>query len=444
MALRGKEFSREMVEFVVNLKQYFDAEKKAGKSTSTTNPTGRTAAALGIGEATVKRIMSRYNRGGIDAVLSSGTTTPGRPLSTSKNLQPVVREFIRSHNLSGSRITIDGVRNMLIENHGADIPTATLWRCLNRWGFIRGEGKRRCALKERDYVIQARRQYLREKRANRNEDGTTKRPEVYLDETYINKNHSNPFTWYLNEDGPWVNKPSGVGPRLIITHAITESGWVDGAELVFEAKKRTGDYHGQMNWENFSSWFTSKLLPNIPPNSIIIMDNAKYHNVLIENSVPNSSNTKDSLRAWLDQRQIPWEQDMLKTELLALCKRFAEKPKYKLDALAEDQGHTILRTPPYHPELQPIETCWAVVKNFMADNCDFTMKNLRKLLPQAFAKVTPKTCRGLVRKKIRLEEDRYWVEDERLDQLLFIEESMQMGRELPEWFYDNPPLDEVD
>ena len=58
-----------------------------------------------------------------------------------------------------------------------------------------------------------------------------------MDETYINKNHSSAFTWYLDEDGPWVNKPSGVGPRLIVVHAICRNGLIDGAELVFEAKR---------------------------------------------------------------------------------------------------------------------------------------------------------------------------------------------------------------
>ncbi len=133
MALRGKEFSREMVELVINLKLHFDAEMKAGKSASTANPAGRTASALGIGEATVKRIMARYNRGSVDAVLSSGTGARGRPLSTWRNLQPVVREFIRSHNLLGSRVTVEAVRNMLVESHEVDIPNATLWRCLKRW-----------------------------------------------------------------------------------------------------------------------------------------------------------------------------------------------------------------------------------------------------------------------------------------------------------------------
>ena len=118
--------------------------------------------------------------------------------------------------------------------------------------------ERRSALKERDDVVLARRRYLRQTRANRNPDGSLQRPAVYLDETFVNQNHSGQFAWYLEEDGPWVNKSSGKGPRLIIVHAMTVAGGVQGAALGFEAAQRTGEYHGQMNWENFSTghWFS--------------------------------------------------------------------------------------------------------------------------------------------------------------------------------------------
>jgi len=48
----------------------------------------------------------------------------------------------------------------------------------------------------------ARQRYLREKRRNRIKKNDTKelRPEVYLDETYVNNNHSNDFIWYYGED----------------------------------------------------------------------------------------------------------------------------------------------------------------------------------------------------------------------------------------------------
>jgi transposase len=274
MSFQGKDFTPEMKQLVINLKLYFDEERRNYQEVSTRNPTLRTAQGLGIGEVTVKRIMADYRK--------QRGTPPAPPLKpkgkpeyrAAVNLQPVIREYVRAQNLAGQRVGVEQLRHYLLEEHGAHISSVTLWRTLKRWGFSYGTGKRRSALKERDYVVLARRRYLRQKIANRNPDGSLKRPEVYLDETFINKNHSAQFTWYLKEDGPWVNKPSGKGPRLIIVDAITAQGWVKGADLVFEAKKRSGDYHGQMNWENFSTWFSDQLLPNIPSQSLIILDNA--------------------------------------------------------------------------------------------------------------------------------------------------------------------------
>jgi transposase len=405
-----------MVEMVVRLKNHYDEERKNSEFVSTKNAAQRTADSLGIGIATVKRIMARYKKDD-EKVVYTIKQRPGRPLSSICPItQPIVRAFIRDENLRGRRVSIEKVRRYLFSELDTDIPKTTLWRALNRWGFAHGEGRRRNSLREQDRVILARREYLRAKLANRRSDGTVKRPEVYLDETFINKNHSCRFTWFLEEDGPLVNKPSGVGPRLIVVHAVTEKGWVDGARLVFEAKKRTGDYHGQMNWDNFSKWFENQLLPNIESGSIVVLDNAGYHNVLAGDTVPNNSCTKEQLRQWLTRNKYPWREDMLKSELLELCRRFAPAPEYRLDRIAEKRDVTILRTPPYHPELQPIETCWAVVKNHMANNCDYTMKGLRERLPEAFGKVTQNTCKSIV-EKVFEQELKYWNEDEKLDEL---------------------------
>jgi hypothetical protein len=86
--------------------------------------------------------------------------------------------------------------------------------------------------------------------------------------------------------------------------------------------------------------------------------------------------------------------------------KVAPAPIYALDELATAQGHEILRTPPSHPELQPIETCWAVVKNQMARKSKFTMAHLLEQLDDAFASVTEETCSGLI-KKVRQVEDKY-------------------------------------
>ncbi len=185
---------------------------------------------------------------------------------------------------------------------------------------------------------------------------------------------------------------------------------------MFDSKRRTGDYHGQMNWMNFSKWFEEQLIPNIPKRSIVILDNARYHNVLIKNFFPSACSKKEQLQNWLNSNGHPWHENMLKSELLAFCKRFAPDPEYRLDSIASDAGVSILRTPPYHPELQPIEKCWAVVKNYMAEHCDFTMKGMRERLPDAFGKVTKNTCRKIIAKVTDVE-NKYWDEDEKLDEI---------------------------
>ena len=89
MSFQGKQLSEEITELVVRLKEHHDDERKAGKFVPTKDPAGRTARAMGIGVATVKRIMSRYaqNEGKIVVRIPQ---RPGRP--------PRV-EFPRTYNL---------------------------------------------------------------------------------------------------------------------------------------------------------------------------------------------------------------------------------------------------------------------------------------------------------------------------------------------------------
>jgi hypothetical protein len=120
---------------------------------------------------------------------------------------------------------------------------------------------------------------------------------------------------------------------------------------------------------------------------------------------------------WLIKNRIPVRNDCLKVELIEILEKVAPAPTYALDELASEQGHEILRTPPYHPELQLIETCWAVVKNQIARKSKFTMAHFLEQLDDAFASVTPETCSRLI-KKVRGVEDKYWREDVQSDRWL--------------------------
>ena len=93
------------------------------------------------------------------------------------------------------------------------------------------------------------------------------------------------------------------GNRLIVAHAGSKDGFVPNADLVFKAGCATGDYHGQMNNENFEKWVREKLLPNIPSNSVVVMDNASYHTKIVD-PIPTKYSSKRKMYEYLDKQNI--------------------------------------------------------------------------------------------------------------------------------------------
>lgn len=414
---KGKPLTPEEKKQIIALKAYFDRNKSDFRSKDTS--VQMVADALEVGLGTVNRIMSSYNKN--PSSVNELPQPKGRPThSVSNTEQEIVRAYIRAANLEGLHITLESIRDFLKKEKSTDeelFHISTLARTLDRWGFEFGKGIRTQHLKEKDYVVARRHRYLRKMRNNRikNSDEKTIRPEVYLDESYVNKNHSNDFTWYSSEDGPWIQKPTGNGERFIILNAITKNGWVPNSKLVFKSTRKTGDYHGQMNFDLFKKWFIEKLLPNIPSNSIIVLDNAPYHNVLTATSAPIATSSKKRIINWLEYNNMSPNPDALKSELLETLNKLASSPTYEIDVIAESFRHEVVRTPPYHPELQPIEICWGILKNEIARNCNFTMKNLEVQLEKGFEKVTKETCEKII-KKIKQVEDKFWIDDAILDE----------------------------
>ena len=81
----------------------------------------------------------------------------------------------------------------------------------------------------------------------------------------------------------------------------------------------SGNYHGEMNSEKFIDLLRGKLIPNLPPKSLVVIDNASYHCVQ-EDKCPTQASRKADMQAWLTKHNVAWSNDMLKVELLELCK----------------------------------------------------------------------------------------------------------------------------
>ena len=221
---KGKPLCPFETKLLISVKQYFDRNKSEFGSND--SAAQMTADALGIGLATVNRVMANYRK--VPDSINAPPPIRGCPTySIDISHQEVVRAYIRKANLEGRYITLESIGSFLKEKSpNESFHISTLARTGESWGFEFGKGTRTQHLIETDCVIAARQNYLRKIRNNRISNGfNTIRPEVYLDESYINKNHSNDFVWYSSEDGPWIQKPTGKGERLIIINAI-DSRWL--------------------------------------------------------------------------------------------------------------------------------------------------------------------------------------------------------------------------
>ena len=154
MAFQGKEFTQGMRQLVVNLKQFNDIERRQNnfKAAWTIE---QTAIGLGIGEATVRRIMAEYNKNK-QHIPEDQPKARGRPEHiVPKELQTVVRQYIRSQNLKGQHVSVELVRDYLCNlNSEYTFTATTLWRALsrclwNREASIGIKGARLCNLSKK-------------------------------------------------------------------------------------------------------------------------------------------------------------------------------------------------------------------------------------------------------------------------------------------------------
>ena len=167
-----------------------------------------------------------------------------------------------------------------------------------------------------------------------------------------------------------------------------------------------------MSSAHFEEWWVEKLLPNIPPSSLIVMDNASYHSRRKE-EYPVKSWRKKKLAEWLEQKSIPYPEKALKSEIWAIVEHNRPStPEYVVDELASQAGHEVVRLPVAHCELNPIEMAWAQVKHYnKTHTTQFTLTEMERLTHEAFQVVTPERWSSLVAHVEVKVEDHYWASD---------------------------------
>ncbi|XP_069684921.1 uncharacterized protein [Periplaneta americana] len=134
-------------------------------------------------------------------------------------------------------------------------------------------------------------------RLNRGERVTAKLVLDHVMENHGSATHSWSKPAIVGGKVQGVMRRPAEGGRLVIVHAGTYNGFIPDADLIFASNLKTGqDYHGAMNSETFQKWVERQLivgLRDVGP-SIIVMDNASYHNKAAEEQ-PTTKWRKDQL-----------------------------------------------------------------------------------------------------------------------------------------------------
>lgn len=219
---------------------------------------------------------------------------------------------------------------------------------------------------------------------------------VFLDETWLNENISHEKGWTDGSVKATLSAPLGKGKRLIICHAGNQDGWIKAPPLVFQSRK-TGDYHEEMDSKVFENWFFNTLIPVLPPNSTIIMDNAPYHS-RVQNKPPTSNSTKTEMVSWLNNKGVCFQPGLKKPELYDVVKMHKPPlPTYAIDSQAAQLGFKVIRLPPYHCQYNAIEMVWGYIKKYVKDrNRTFKLKDIEALFFEAVAAVTPELWKKYV------------------------------------------------
>ncbi|CAG9833274.1 unnamed protein product [Diabrotica balteata] len=406
-----KQLNSRCRELVACLIDYFEQERINGGPFLPLNAVReRVAAALKLSLSTVSTISQAVKN---NEVLKSPpkkryhkkTKTNTEELNVSG-----IRDVIYDMYKTKKHVTLESLKDNLVKKQMFDGSTTSLWRVLKQLGFRWQKDSPRRGLMELPNIAVKRtlflRNYIEEKEACLYKF-------VFIDETWIFQNGTICRSWQ-NEDKRSVRTIKTDGKRYIIINAGSEDGFINGAQAIYSSNNKISDYHGEMNKDNFLHWFEEQLLKNLEQPSIIIMDNAPYHSMLLH-KMPNSSSTKAQIQEWLTKKNINFSVKMFKCELLEIVKQNKPPHVYIIDHLAEQYGHKVLRLPPYHCIFNPIELIWGISKQYYNRHIGRdgnTEQDCLNMWSEALEKITSQTWKNAIQHCEK--EIKKWYERERI------------------------------
>lgn len=384
---------------------------------------------------------SHRGRGNPDHPLNINNTEEYGP---SFEAEKLMHELVHAQKTDGVCVTSTTIAAELRSRLNITITRRTVRRWLRALGY-HWRNKRYVGGMRPSAKAARIRQFILEYAAALGEEEAGRAIIVYVDESYIHAHLAHKKGWFHVGCRDVIG--DGDGKRLIILHAMTDRGllavpdtiasnWLSEpaltAELVFEEVLEDGqddsDYHNTMTGAKFVAWLRNRLLPTInalyPDKKMyLVLDNAAYHKPRDESWVSSSQaqNKHELAHQLMDlgveelatergctvpAHLFPAKQSEggpTKAELIAAIQHWLDQhPDHNrtvVEQLMDDAGHSLIYTPPFCPEVQPIELLWAAVKRYVANRATHnrSLTEAREQTEQGFEQITKMFCNSIVK-----------------------------------------------
>ncbi|XP_035441278.2 uncharacterized protein LOC118269981 [Spodoptera frugiperda] len=161
-----------------------------------------------------------------------------------------------------------------------------------------------------------------------------------------------------NFEKPWVRNCKTLKLFTnghIFFHAVSKQGFMNG---IFCYTPTEYDFY---------KWIVDILLPSLKTESVIVFDNSPLHGTSKPNKV-SMFDTKDEMRKWLRENNIPHTNSMKKSELYRLIENCmcSMNTTPQVDRVIKANGHQVVRLPTHFEDLSPIDQIWQDIKKFQS------------------------------------------------------------------------------
>lgn len=394
--------------------------------------------------ATVRSAYSSYSSCGTVTPVSSydkrGRTDQVAGLSFEAEL--TVHRHLTAVKHDNTYESATTLRNALAAENGVQTSKSSVLRWLSCNGYQYGR-KRYMGMMHPSLKNQFMRAFICRYALSLRDQREGKAVIVYTDESYIHTGSSTDYLWFSpqSDDKSDVRAVERGGYRLILMHAMTSEGMLSAlsdnaqpsndltdtqltAEFAFRSAGINDDYHATIDGSRWVAWLNNRLIPTFQARypgkkMVLVLDGAKYHKARPHDWVSPSQMSKVAAVSYLQHHGVRSisvtrhgaEQTVTEANFEGRGRKCATLAELKsavaahLSAHAEINvtlpqrafnryGYQLLYTPPYTPEVQPIEMVWAAVKHLVRTQAvsGRTEEQCRQQTEAAFEQQSADSC----------------------------------------------------